>query len=67
MPPHKLATLRRFFQDYKQLEKKKVEVEKILSASEAYPVIRDALERYRKKFGAGLRADQQKGLSQRQQ
>jgi inorganic pyrophosphatase len=38
--------LRRFFQDYKQLERKAVEVEKIMSADSAYPIIEDALLRY---------------------
>jgi inorganic pyrophosphatase len=38
--------LRRFFQDYKQLEGKAVEVDEIRSAAEAYPVISDALHRY---------------------
>jgi inorganic pyrophosphatase len=52
LPPHKLTMVRRFFQDYKQLEKKKVEVDKILPASKAYPVIEDAATRYRNKYGA---------------
>jgi inorganic pyrophosphatase len=38
--------LRRFFEDYKQLEKKIVEVEEIASVEMAYPVIEDALLRY---------------------
>jgi inorganic pyrophosphatase len=46
MPQHRLLMLRRFFQDYKQLEGKAVEVDQIKSASEAYPVISDALHRY---------------------
>jgi inorganic pyrophosphatase len=50
MPSHYLLTLRRFFQDYKQLEKKAVEVEEIGPAEAAYPVIRDASERYAKKY-----------------
>lgn len=48
LPAHKLAMLRRFFQDYKQLEKKAVEVDEILPAASAYPVINDALKRYQK-------------------
>jgi len=51
LPPHKLATVRRFFQDYKKLEGKKVEVDKMLPASKAYPVIEAALVRYAKEFG----------------
>jgi inorganic pyrophosphatase len=46
LPQHRLLVLRRFFQDYKQLEEKAVEVEEIVSASAAYPVIEDALHRY---------------------
>jgi len=46
MPQHRLLMLRRFFQDYKQLEGKAVEVDQIRPDSEAYPIIRDALHRY---------------------
>lgn len=46
LPQHRLLVLRRFFQDYKQLEEKVVEVEEIASASPAYPVIEDSLSRY---------------------
>jgi inorganic pyrophosphatase len=46
MPPHRLSMLRRFFQDYKQLEGKAVEVDEIAPAAAAYPVIEDALHRY---------------------
>ena len=46
MPPHRLVMLRRFFQDYKQLEGKEVEVDEIRPAGEAYPIINDALRRY---------------------
>ena len=53
LPPHKLAMIRRFFQDYKNLEGKIVEVDDILPATMAYPVIEDALARYDKKRRAG--------------
>ena len=46
MPPHRLLMLRRFFQDYKQLEGKAVEVDDIRPAAEAYPIIAAALQRY---------------------
>jgi inorganic pyrophosphatase len=46
MPPHRLLMLRRFFQDYKLLEGKAVEVDQIKPADQAYPVITDALHRY---------------------
>jgi inorganic pyrophosphatase len=46
MPSHRMIMLRRFFQDYKQLEGKAVEVDEIRPAAEAYPIISDALHRY---------------------
>ena len=48
MPPHRLTMLRRFFQDYKQLEGKAVEVDDILPSKMAFPIIEDALSRYSK-------------------
>ncbi len=50
LPQHQMAMVRRFFQDYKQLEGKRVDVEEVLPAAEAYPIIRSALALYRKKF-----------------
>ena len=50
IPPHYLLMLRRFFQDYKQLEHKAVEVEEISPVATAYPVITAAIERYKKKY-----------------
>lgn len=46
LPPHRLNMLRRFFQDYKRLEGKAVEVEEFQAAETAMPVIEAALERY---------------------
>jgi len=46
LPQHRLAMLRRFFQDYKLLEGKTVEVEEMQPAEAAMPVILEALERY---------------------
>lgn len=46
LPPHRLNMLRRFFQDYKKLEGKAVEVEEMEPAALALPVIEDALARY---------------------
>lgn len=43
---HKLAMLRRFFQDYKQLEGKSVEVNELQPAASSWPVIEDSLKRY---------------------
>jgi inorganic pyrophosphatase len=46
LPPHRLTMLRRFFQDYKQLEGKSVEVDEFQPAAKALPIIEEALERY---------------------
>lgn len=46
LPTHRLTMLRRFFQDYKTLEHKLVEVDELQSASAAVPVIDDSLRRY---------------------
>src|SRR5437868_10762460 len=46
LPPHRLNLLRRFFQDYKTLEGKAVEVEDMEPAAAALPVIEAALARY---------------------
>ncbi len=46
MPAHRSLMLRRFFQDYKMLEGKAVEVDEIRPAEEAFPIILDALHRY---------------------
>lgn len=48
LPTHRLSMLRRFFQDYKQLEGKQVEVDNIQPAAQAMPIIEDALQRYSK-------------------
>jgi inorganic pyrophosphatase len=56
MPPHRLVMLRRFFQDYKQLEGKAVEVDEIRPPAEAYPIILDALHRYSEQRRKGFRA-----------
>src|SRR5215471_13020005 len=55
MPSHRLTMLRRFFQDYKQLEGKAVEVDDIAPAKEAFPIIEDALARYSRQRRKGFR------------
>ncbi len=52
LPPHRLAVLRRFFEDYKILEHKTVVVDDILPAKEALPVIAESIATY-KKWRAG--------------
>jgi inorganic pyrophosphatase len=55
LPTHRLTMLRRFFQDYKTLEGKAVEVDEMEPFAAALPVIEEALARYsnqrRKGFG----------------
>jgi inorganic pyrophosphatase len=55
MPSHRLIMLRRFFQDYTQLEGKVVEVDEILPAKMAYPIIEDALARYSRQRRRGFK------------
>jgi len=40
--------MRRFFEDYKVLERKQVVIEGLLGPEQALDIIRDALEMYRK-------------------
>ena len=47
VPRHRLAVIRRFFEDYKTLENKRVVVDDILPALDAVPVIEKALAVYR--------------------
>jgi inorganic pyrophosphatase len=56
LPAHRLSMLRRFFQDYKQLEGKAVEVDEFQPAACALPVIEDALERYSRLRRKGFKA-----------
>lgn len=53
LPPHRLLVLRRFFQDYKQLEGKQVQVEDIRPAYAAHSVIEKALKKYEKEYPKG--------------
>lgn len=48
LPGHRLLVLRRFFQDYKQLEGKQVQVEEIRPAYAAASVIEQSLARYQR-------------------
>jgi inorganic pyrophosphatase len=54
LAPHRLALLRRFFQDYKTLEGKVVEVDEFQPAAKAMPVIEQALDRYSKQRRRGF-------------
>jgi inorganic pyrophosphatase len=48
LPPHKLAVIKRFFEDYKSLEHKRVVVDDILPVDYAFPVIEHSLAIYQK-------------------
>ena len=54
LPPHRLAMVRRFFQDYKILEEKEVQVDEFQAAAVALPIIEAALEAYQKKRQGGF-------------
>lgn len=56
LPSHRLNLLQRFFQDYKQLEGKVVEVDSFQPAEAAWPIIHDSLERYSAKRRSGFKA-----------
>lgn len=46
LPPHTLVELRRFFEDYKQLEHKAVVVEEFRDRESAYRIIRESMALY---------------------
>jgi inorganic pyrophosphatase len=48
LPNHVLLQVRRFFQDYKALEHKQVVVEDMLGPTDAFAIIQEALEFYKK-------------------
>jgi inorganic pyrophosphatase len=50
LPPHRLAVIKRFFEDHKALENKRVIVKDILPAEIAVEVIEHCITAYRKQF-----------------
>lgn len=49
LPPHRMTEVRRFFEEYKTLENKKVVVEKFFGPTEALRILSDAVVFYRSK------------------
>ena len=55
LPPHRLNMLRRFFQDYKMLEGKAVEVDEFTPVAFTCSIIQDSLQRYSEHRRRGFR------------
>ena len=50
MPPHFINELRNYFEQYKVLESKQVQIEEFQSKDQAYDIITEAMEYYKQKF-----------------
>ncbi len=46
LPPHTMVELKRFFEDYKALEHKHVEVNEFLGKDQAFKIIEESMQRY---------------------
>jgi inorganic pyrophosphatase len=64
LPAHRLSMLRRFFQDYKTLEGKAVDVDEFQPAASALPVIEEALARYSAARQRGFRGGKKDAANQ---
>jgi inorganic pyrophosphatase len=52
LPPHTMVELKRFFEDYKKLEHKHVEVNEFLEKDNAFKIIDESIKRYNQKYEA---------------
>jgi inorganic pyrophosphatase len=52
LPPHRMLEVKRFFEDYKTLEKKTVKIENFLGKADALRVIEAAINMYKATFKA---------------
>lgn len=50
LPPHTILEMRRFFEDYKKLEKKEVVVEDFFGREEAMKIVNESIELYNTTF-----------------
>jgi inorganic pyrophosphatase len=50
MPPHFINELRNYFEQYKALENKQVQIEEFQSKELAYQIITEAIDLYKQKF-----------------
>jgi inorganic pyrophosphatase len=64
LPNHRMALLKRFFQDYKTLEGKAVEVDDLQPSAAALPVIEEALARYSAQRRKGFQGHGKEGGGQ---
>jgi len=48
LPPHLMSEIRHFFEQYKKLEHTEVEVDQFMGKEEAYEIIRESMESYKK-------------------
>jgi inorganic pyrophosphatase len=51
LPPYTMMEIQRFFEDYKKLEKKNVQVHEFKGKETAWKIIEESIELYKKTFG----------------